>query len=178
MLLPYRPSTFREKALKLLVIGLTSQEDVLRSSSRVPAPPTSAETSGYKRNLNIFSMLSPLVGILQQEGQRNATCMCENSRIHWVGIQESLQTKLDRFLQTHRATPTALGKSPRELLMNGQPRLRFTLLRDKILKQHYVKRKCKEKPKTAFGPIFPDLNKSALLQQTSYTTTRCLPAQS
>ena len=68
MFLPYRPSTFREKALKLLVIGLTSQEDVLRSSSRVPAPPTSAETSGYKRTLNIFSMLSPLVGILQQEG--------------------------------------------------------------------------------------------------------------
>ena len=68
MLLPYRPSTFREKALKLLVIGLTSQEDVLRSSSRVPAPPTSAEKSGYKRTLNIFSMLSPLVGILQKEG--------------------------------------------------------------------------------------------------------------
>ena len=61
-----RPS--REKALKLSVIGLTSQADVLRSSSRVPAPPTSAETSGYKRTLNIFSMLSPLVGILQQEG--------------------------------------------------------------------------------------------------------------
>ena len=53
---------------KLSVIGLTFQADVLRSSSRVPAPPTSAETSGYKRTLNIFSMLSPLVGILQQEG--------------------------------------------------------------------------------------------------------------
>ena len=68
MLLPYRPSNFKEKALKLSVIGLTSQADVLRSSSRVPAPPTSAETSGYKRTLNIFYMLSPLVGILQQEG--------------------------------------------------------------------------------------------------------------
>ena len=52
MLLPYRPSNFKEKVLKLPVIGLTSQEDVLRSSSRVPAPPTSAETSGYKRTLN------------------------------------------------------------------------------------------------------------------------------
>ena len=68
MLLRYRLSTFKEKALKLSVIGLTSQADVLRSSSRVPAPPTSAETSGYKRTLNMFSMLSPLVGILQQKG--------------------------------------------------------------------------------------------------------------
>ena len=68
MLLPYRPSNVKEKALKLPVIGLTSQEDVLRSSSRVPAPPTSAETRGYKGALNIFSMFSPLVGILQQEG--------------------------------------------------------------------------------------------------------------
>ena len=59
----------------------------------------------------------------------------------------------------HRATPTALGKSPRELLMNRQPRLRFTVLRDKILKQHYVKRKCKEKPKTVFGPSLADFNK-------------------
>ena len=68
ILLPYRLSTFKEKALKLSVLGLTSQADVLRSSSRVPAPPTSAEKSGYKRTLNIFSMLSPLVGILQQKG--------------------------------------------------------------------------------------------------------------
>ena len=72
--------------------------------------------------------------------------------------------KLDRFLQTHRATPTALaiGKSPRELLINRQPRLRFSVLRDKSLKQYCVKRKCKEKPKTVFGPTFADLNKSAL----------------
>ena len=68
MLLRYRLSTFKEKALKLSVIGLTSQADVLRSLSRVPASPTSAETSGYKRTLNIFFMLSPLVGILQQKG--------------------------------------------------------------------------------------------------------------
>ena len=31
MLLPYRPSNLKEKVLKLPVIGLTSQEDVLRS---------------------------------------------------------------------------------------------------------------------------------------------------
>ena len=55
--------------------------------------------------------------------------------------------------------PTALGKSPGEILMKRQPRLRFTVLRDKSLKQHYVKRKCKEKPKTVFGPTFADLNK-------------------
>ena len=36
---------------------------------------------------------------------------------------ESVQTKLDRFLLTYRATPTALGKLPSELLMNRQPRL-------------------------------------------------------
>ena len=71
-----------------------------------------------------------------------------------MGIQESLQTKLDTFLQTHRATHTALGKSPRELLMNRQPKRRFSVLRAKSLKQYYVKRKCKEKPKTVFGPIF------------------------
>ena len=75
-----------------------------------------------------------------------------------MGIQESLQI-LDRLLQTHRATPIALGKSPRELLMNRQPRLRFSVLRDKSLKQYYVKRKCKEKPKTVFVPTFADLNK-------------------
>ena len=68
MLLRYRLSTFKEKALKLSVISLTSQADVLRSLSHVPAPPMSAETSGYKRTLNIFSMLSLLVGILQQKG--------------------------------------------------------------------------------------------------------------
>ena len=31
---------------------------------------------------------------------------------------ETVQTKLDRFLLTHRATPASLGKSPSELLMN------------------------------------------------------------
>ena len=36
---------------------------------------------------------------------------------------EPLQTKLDRFLLTYRATPTGLGKSPSELLMNMQPRI-------------------------------------------------------
>ena len=41
----------------------------------------------------------------------------------------------------HRATPTALGKSPRELLMNRQPKLRFSVLRAKSLKQYYVKRR-------------------------------------
>ena len=47
-----------------------------------------------------------------------------------------------------------LKKSPRELLMNRQPKLRFSVLRAKSLKQYYVKRKCKEKPKTVFGPTF------------------------
>ena len=40
--------------MQLSVISLASHEDVLRSSSRVPAPPTSAETSDYKRILNIY----------------------------------------------------------------------------------------------------------------------------
>ena len=35
-------------------MSLASHADVLRSSSRVPAPPTSDETSGYKRILNIY----------------------------------------------------------------------------------------------------------------------------
>ena len=63
-----------------------------------------------------------------------------------MGIQESLQPKLD--------THTALGKSPRALLINRQPKPRFSVLRAKSLKQYYVKGKCKEKPKTVFGPIF------------------------
>ena len=48
---------------------------------------------------------------------------------------ETVQTKLDRFLLTHRATPTSLGKSPSELLMNRQPRIRFSVLRFKTSKQ-------------------------------------------
>ena len=44
---------------------------------------------------------------------------------------ESLQTKLDRFLLTYRATPTGMGKSPAELLMNRQPRIKFSALRAK-----------------------------------------------
>ena len=98
-------------------------------------------------------MLLSLVGILQQKGKRNA--MCENSRINWAEIQESLQTKLDRLLLTHKATPAALGTPPRELHMNRQSRLRFNVLRAKILKQYYVKRKCKGKPQNAFGPTSP-----------------------
>ena len=46
-----------------------------------------------------------------------------------------MQTKLDRFLLTYRATPTTLGKSPSELLMNRQPRIRFSALRAKSSKQ-------------------------------------------
>ena len=48
---------------------------------------------------------------------------------------ETVQTKLDRFLLTHRATPTSLGKSPSELLMNRQPRIRLSALRFKTTKQ-------------------------------------------
>ena len=48
---------------------------------------------------------------------------------------ETVQTKLDRFLRTHRATPTSLGKSPSELLMNRQPRIRLSALRFKTTKQ-------------------------------------------
>ena len=53
ILLPYRLSTFKEQALQLSLIILASHADVLRSSSRVPVPPTSAERSDYKRILNI-----------------------------------------------------------------------------------------------------------------------------
>ena len=65
---------------------------------------------------------------------------------------ETVQTKLDRFLLTHRATPTSLGKSPSELLMNRQPRIRFSTLRFKMSKQevkvfqHNLDNKPKFKP--------------------------------
>ena len=50
-------------------------------------------------------------------------------------IGESVQTKWDRFLLTYRATPTTLGRSPSELLLNRQPRIRFSALRAKSSKQ-------------------------------------------
>lgn len=65
---------------------------------------------------------------------------------------ETVQTKLDRFLLTHRATPTSLGKSPSELLMNRQSRIRFSALRFKTSKQevkvfqHNLDNKPKFKP--------------------------------
>ena len=103
--------------------------------------------------------------------------MCENSRINWAGIQESLQTKLDRFLLTHKATPTALGTSPRELQMNRQSRLRLNVLRAKSLKQYYVKQKCKGKSQNSFGPTSP-LKQSQLysskchIKQSGFTTDK------
>ena len=42
---------------------------------------------------------------------------------------EPIQAKLDRFLLTYRVTPTHMGKSPSELLMNRQPRTKFNSLR-------------------------------------------------
>ena len=50
---------------------------------------------------------------------------------------ESLQTKLDRFLVTFRATPTALRKSPSELLINRQPRIRLSAHRTKMTKLEF-----------------------------------------
>ena len=48
-----------------------------------------------------------------------------------------------------------LKKSPRELLMNRQPKLRFSVLRAKSLKQYYLKRRSvRKKPQTGFGPTF------------------------
>ena len=98
--------------------------------------------------------------------------MCENSKINWAGIQESSQTKLNRFLLTYKATPNALGTSPRELHMNRQSRLRFNVLRAKSLKQHYVKRKCKGKPPNAFGPTSPLKQSQLYSRQSGFTTDK------
>ena len=76
--------------------------------------------------------------------------MCENSS----GNTGEFANEIGHVFADAQATHTALGKSPRELLMNRQPKRRFSVLRAKSLKQYYVKRKCKEKPKTVFGPIF------------------------
>ena len=48
---------------------------------------------------------------------------------------EPLQSKLDRFLLTYRSTPTHMGKSPSELLMNRQPRTKFNALRFSRMKE-------------------------------------------
>ena len=48
---------------------------------------------------------------------------------------ESLHAKLDRFLFTCRATPTNMGKSSSELLMNRQPHTRFNALRSSKTKE-------------------------------------------
>ena len=93
--------------------------------------------------------------------------MCENSRINCAEIQESLQTKLDKLLLTHKATPAALGTPPRELHMNRQSRLRFNVLRAKSLKQYYVKRKCQGKPQNAFGPTLA-LKKSRIYSSSGF----------
>lgn len=42
---------------------------------------------------------------------------------------ESMQCKLDRFLLHYRSTPLSIGKSPSELLLNRQPRIRLSVLR-------------------------------------------------
>ena len=47
---------------------------------------------------------------------------------------ETLQPTLDRFLLMDRITPTASVKSPFQLLMNRETRLRFSALRAKISK--------------------------------------------
>lgn len=58
-------------------------------------------------------------------------------KLHKIGdTGESLQTRLDRYLLTYRATPTSLGKTPSELLMNRQPRLRLSALRSSHNKQN------------------------------------------
>ena len=46
-----------------------------------------------------------------------------------------MQARLDRYLLTYRATPTSLGRSPSELLLNRQPRLRLSALRSSPSKQ-------------------------------------------
>ena len=46
-----------------------------------------------------------------------------------------MQTKLGRFLLTYRVRPIAFGMSLSELLMNKQPRIRFSALRAKSSKQ-------------------------------------------
>ncbi|KAK3798940.1 hypothetical protein RRG08_035567 [Elysia crispata] len=43
--------------------------------------------------------------------------------------QEDLQVKLDRFFFTNRTTPNASDRSPAELLMNRQPRIRYAALK-------------------------------------------------
>ena len=48
---------------------------------------------------------------------------------------ESVQTKLDQCLLTNRARLTSLGKSPSELLINRQPRIRLNALKAKNIKQ-------------------------------------------
>ena len=52
---------------------------------------------------------------------------------------EPVQTKLDRLLLTYRATPTALEKSPSELLMNRQTRIIFSALRGKTSEQEELR---------------------------------------
>ena len=66
---------------------------------------------------------------------------------------EPLQTKLDRFLLTHRATPTSFGKSPSELLMNRQPRIRLSALRSKSTKQEVKGFQDNHDNKPKFTPV-------------------------
>lgn len=49
---------------------------------------------------------------------------------------ESLHTKLCRFLSSHRTTPLQNGKTPAELMLNRQPRTRYEVLRPSETKRH------------------------------------------
>ncbi len=44
----------------------------------------------------------------------------------------------ERYVGRDQATPTGVGKSPSELLMNRQPRIKFSALRAKLSKNEVI----------------------------------------
>ena len=59
----------------------------------------------------------------------------KNKMAEFGSTGETIQQRLDRFLLSYRTTPTSNGRSPSELLMNRQPRIRFNALRSSSTKQ-------------------------------------------
>eukprot|EP00117_Sycon_ciliatum_P047528 scpid79697/ scgid33944/ Uncharacterized protein K02A2.6 len=53
------------------------------------------------------------------------------AKMKLMGTNDDLDTRLQRFLLTYRSTPSSNGKSPAEMLMNRQPRLRYDTLKSK-----------------------------------------------
>ena len=90
---------------------------------------TSAEFKSFLKDNDILHTLTA-PGHPATNGLAERYVGVFKQKMREMGVNgDSLQTRLDRFLLAYRTTPNSTGKSPAELLMNRQPRIRFNALR-------------------------------------------------